>query len=117
MTTTPRPDPDPRLGGSDEPTTVIRTRRNVVAEQRRRYGGFRWGSAFFGWLTATGTALLLTALALAVGAVGGVTSTPNATGQVIEQTGRAAQDPATAGPVGLTAAIVLLVVVFLAYLA
>ncbi|GAA3434064.1 hypothetical protein [Kutzneria kofuensis] len=28
--------------------------------QERRFGGIKWGSAFFGWLTSTGTALILT---------------------------------------------------------
>src|SRR3954451_23122119 len=34
-------------------------REAVVERQKERYGGIKWGSAFFGWLTATGNALLL----------------------------------------------------------
>ncbi|WP_148307956.1 hypothetical protein [Actinoplanes friuliensis] len=33
-------------------------RRSVVAREKDRYGGIKWGSAFFGWLTATGTAVI-----------------------------------------------------------
>lgn len=52
--------------------TVLREtapdRRDVVQRQREAYGGIKVGSCFFGWLTATGTALLLTALIAAAGA-------------------------------------------------
>jgi hypothetical protein len=46
----------------------------VVERQRERYGGVKVGAAFFGWLTAMGTAVLLTALLAAAGAVGAVTA-------------------------------------------
>ena len=38
-------------------------RRDVVGREREEHGGVKIGSAFFGWLTATGMAVLLTALA------------------------------------------------------
>ena len=44
---------------------VERDREAVVAREKEEYGGVKVGSAFFGWLTATGTAVLLTALAAA----------------------------------------------------
>lgn len=37
-------------------------REEVVSRERERFGGMKFGSAFFGWLTAMGTAVLLTAL-------------------------------------------------------
>lgn len=49
-------------------------RESVVAREKDRFGGIKWGSAFFGWLTATGTAVILTALLLAAGATVGVAS-------------------------------------------
>jgi hypothetical protein len=94
---------------------VTPTRRTVVAEQRRRFGGFKWGAAFFGWLTATGSAVLLTVVALAVGAAAGITPNPDATGRALDAAGRAAQDPGSAAPLGATAAVAMLVVLFLAY--
>src|SRR3954470_4427599 len=47
-------------------------REAVLQRQQERYGGMKFGSAFFGWLTATGTAVLLTALLAAAGTAVGV---------------------------------------------
>jgi hypothetical protein len=83
-------------------------RHAVVAEERRWYGGVKVGSAFFGWLTATGTAVLLTALLAAAGtavAVATNTDVSNATTQVT-------QNPRTVGTVG---AVLLLVILLVAY--
>jgi hypothetical protein len=83
-------------------------RRSVVAREKDAFGGVKVGSAFFGWLTATGTAVLLTALLAAAGtAVGVATNTP--VGQAANQ---ATQNAATVGVVG---GIVLLVILFIAY--
>ena len=69
----------------------------------------RFGTAFFGWLAATGAAVLLTALVAGAGAaVGlGTETDPNQTADA------AAENAAT---IGLIGAIVLAVVVFIAYL-
>lgn len=110
-----RPDSDP------DPAQVAATRRNghlsegsprdrhsVVAREKEEFGGVKIGSAFFGWLTATGTAVLLTAFVAAAGtAVGLATSTD--TGGATSQ---ATQDPKT---VGILGALVLLIVLFVAY--
>ncbi|SEP71546.1 hypothetical protein [Microlunatus flavus] len=80
--------------------------RELVRQQRDRFGGMKFGACFFGWLAATGTAVILTGL-LAAASVGiGVN-----TGLTPQQAG------ANAPAIGLTAAIVLLVVVLVAYLA
>jgi hypothetical protein len=42
------------------------------ARQREEYGGFNIGAAFFGWLVATGLAVLLTAILSAAGAAIGL---------------------------------------------
>ncbi|SDT33181.1 hypothetical protein SAMN04488543_3781 [Friedmanniella luteola] len=80
--------------------------REVVRQQKERFGGMKFGSCFFGWLTATGTALLLTALLSAVGAGVGLTQRVDA--------GQATDNART---IGLVGGIVLLVVIFIAYLA
>ncbi len=49
-------------------------RHTVVAREKDAYGGIKVGSAFFGWLTATGTAVLLTALLAAAGAAVGLST-------------------------------------------
>jgi len=58
----------------DEPVEepLARDRRAVVAREKEAFGGVKIGSAFFGWLTATGTAVLLTALFAAGGTAVGV---------------------------------------------
>jgi hypothetical protein len=38
-----------------------------IAAQRRRFGGLKWGAAFFGWLVATGLAVIATAIISAAG--------------------------------------------------
>ena len=85
-------------------------RKAVVAREKEEHGGIKWGSAFFGWLTAAGTALLVTALLSAIGtAVGlGALSGP----QQAEQ--QATQNAETVGIVG---GIALLVILFVAYYA
>ena len=72
------------------------TRETVVAREKEQFGGIKIGSAFFGWLAATGTAVLLTALVAAAGtAVGlglavsslGVTVGPLVFGQLVTAAG------------------------------
>ncbi|MVA76710.1 hypothetical protein GC722_11845 [Auraticoccus sp. F435] len=81
-------------------------RRSVVAREQEEFGGMKFGACFFGWVTATGTAVLLTALLAAVGAGVGLSR------QV--ETAQATQDPAT---VGLIGGIVLLVIILVSYFA
>ena len=81
--------------------------RDAVDAQRSRYGGIKWGAAFFGWLSANGLAVLLVALLSAAGVAIGLT-------QGVPSTDEAASQADTIGIVG---GIVLLVILFLAYLA
>lgn len=81
---------------------------DIEDRQHERFGGVKVGSAFFGWLTAMGTAAILTALLAAAGAALGlgVAGTPD----------EAADDALqNAGTVGWIGAIALLVVLFVAY--
>jgi hypothetical protein len=83
-------------------------RQTAVAREKEQFGGVKVGSAFFGWLTATGMAVLLTALVAAAGtAVGLATNT-----DVNEAVNQAASNSGTVGLVGI---IVLLVILFLSY--
>ncbi|WP_332678560.1 MFS transporter [Brevundimonas sp.] len=81
---------------------------DIEDRQHERFGGVKVGSAFFGWLTAMGTAAILTALLAAAGAALGlgVAGTPD------EAADEALQN---AGTVGWIGAIALLVVLFVAY--
>jgi magnesium-transporting ATPase (P-type) len=85
-------------------------RRTVVAREKEEHGGIKWGSAFFGWLTAAGTAILVTALLSAIGAAIGLGSLSGP--QQAQQ--EANQNAETIGIVG---AVAVLVVLFIAYYA
>jgi amino acid transporter len=73
-------------------------------EARDRFGGINWGAGFFGWLVAIGITILLTSIVGAV--VAAVGSNTN-----ISQSDAERQ----AGTIGITAAVVLLVILALAY--
>ncbi|WP_342803854.1 hypothetical protein [Luteipulveratus flavus] len=79
-----------------------------AVDVRARYGGVKVGAAFFGWLTATGTALLLTALLAAGGTAVGLASGADV---------RLAADKvqSNAETVGLTGGVALLAIIFVAY--
>jgi len=98
-----RPDSDD--GAS---SAVLSDRHSVVAREKDRYGGIKWGSAFFGWLTATGTAVILTAVLVAAGAAVGL-STGTDAGDV---QGQATQN---AGTISVVGGILLLAVLLIAY--
>ena len=49
-------------------TAYTEDRREVVGREREEHGGVKIGSAFFGWLAATGMAVLLSAIVAATGA-------------------------------------------------
>ncbi|WIE82569.1 hypothetical protein [Curtobacterium sp. MCPF17_021] len=85
-------------------------RETVLEREKEEFSGFKWGSAFFGWLTATGTALILTAILSAVGAGVGL-------GQNGGDVDDAAKDVTRNGDVvGIVGAIALAVILFVAYL-
>jgi hypothetical protein len=98
----------PATSSTDDSTNRPVTAKEVVAQQREQFGGIKAGSAFFGWLTATGTAVLLTALVAAAGAAVGVATNTN-----VSQVGQAASG--NAKTIGLVGGIVLLVLLFVAY--
>lgn len=84
-------------------------REALLAAERERFGGFKFGAAFFGWLTATGMVVLLSAAAAALGAAVGV-STDTELGTALD---RAVANES----VGWAGAIIALVVLLLAYYA
>jgi hypothetical protein len=81
------------------------TASEAVERQRADFGGIKWGSAFFGWLVATGVAALLTALLSATGAATGLTKV------------NPAQASAQAKTIGIAGGIALLVMLMIAYYA
>lgn len=102
---------------TDRPTTANATvqatappgRREAVDRPKEEHGGIKWGSAFFGFLTATGVGVLLTAVVSATLAAVGVAS-----GTSTSQAEQTVTSP-TASTMGLVSGITLLVVLFVAY--
>jgi len=84
------------------------TRETVLEREKERFGGMKFGSAFFGWLTATGTAVLLTALLAATGTAIGLGN-----GTTADDVADAASSDA--GTVGLIGGIVLAVILLVSY--
>ena len=109
---TGRPVSDAEYDSTTAPVYAYETPRHddVIAREKARFGGMKFGSAFFGWLTAIGTVVLLTAVVTAIGAALGI-----GTGTTVEEAADAAAgDPATFSIIG---AVAIAVVLFVAYLA
>jgi len=85
-------------------------RTDVHEREKAEFGGFKFGSAFFGWLTAMGTTVLLTALVAAVGAAIGFGNGPTPD----EAADAAAEN---AGTVGIVSAIAIGLVLLISYFA
>jgi MFS family permease len=86
----------------------LNDRRSVVSRQKEEHGGVKIGCAFFGFLTATGVGVLLTALLAAAGTAVGLASGADAADAAV----KAESSPST---VGLVGGILLLVILFVAY--
>jgi heme/copper-type cytochrome/quinol oxidase subunit 2 len=86
-----------------------KSRRNdVVAAEKEQFGGIKFGSAFFGWLTAIGLTVILSALATAIGVGIGASNSSSAN----EAADQAQQNAQT---IGIVSGIVLAVILFIAY--
>lgn len=86
-------------------------RVEILRAQKERFGGIKWGSAFFGWLTATGTALLLTAVVTGVASAYGLVAVAGP-GQTA---GQVAGNPEAIPNASIVSAFVALLVLFVAY--
>jgi hypothetical protein len=83
--------------------------RNGERDRRDRLGGVRWGAVFFGWLCATGVAVLLVALLAATGTAIGLTE--SSVDDVVDGA------VGNAGAISLAGAIGVVIVLALSYLA
>jgi hypothetical protein len=108
MATNDRAPADPDTVTTDGGAHATRgAARDAVAAQRARFGGIKWGAAFFGWLTANGLAVVLVALLSAAGVALGLAQGVDTADEAVQQ----------ADTLGLGGGIAVLVVLFLAYLA
>ncbi|MHA7283970.1 hypothetical protein [Arthrobacter sp. TMS2-4] len=83
-------------------------RNDVVAAEKEQFGGIKFGSAFFGWLTAIGLTVILSALATAIGVGIGASESSTAS----EAANQAAENAET---IGIVSGIVLAIILFVAY--
>ena len=100
----PAPEDDDARQHSDP---NLASRETAIAREKEAFGGVKVGSAFFGWLAATGMAVLLTALVAAAGTAVGLATNPDVNAAI----GQAASNQT----VGLVGMIVLLVILFVSY--
>jgi MFS family permease len=92
---------------TDGATVTRGAGRDAVAAQHARFGGIRWGAAFFGWLSANGLAVILIAILSAAGVALGLAKNVDTAHEAANQ----------ASQIGIGGGIAVLVVLFLAYLA
>ena len=100
MTADTPPAPSPDMSRSE--------RRDVRRREEEAFGGIKIFCAFFGWLTATGMAVLLTALVAALGAGIGLVSDAS---EVVDAAGASTEE------IGWAGVVLVLVVVGLSYYA
>jgi hypothetical protein len=93
----------------EEHAAAKATRQEVVGREKQEFGGFKFGSAFFGWLAAMGMTVILTALLTAIGASIGL----GATGDLQDAAEQAME--AQQSTIGIIGIIALAVVLFIAY--
>ncbi len=85
------------------------TRGDVVAREREEHGGIKVGAAFFGWLTATGMALLLSALVAVTGLLAGEATGNDTATEVSDALDLQVES------LGVLGVVVALVIMFVAY--
>ena len=103
--------PDTNYSGEAAGRDTALDRDTVITREKERFGGVKIGSAFFGWLTATGMAVLLISLLAAAGVAFGLATSQNVD-QAVQESANAT---GAAQTVGLVGAITLLVILFVAY--
>jgi hypothetical protein len=97
-----------RPGAWDVVDSRPRTVEELIERQREQFGGVKVGSAFFGWLTAMGTAAILIGLLAATGAALGL-------GPALNPGAPAGATPLGADTVRWTVAGALLVILLVGY--
>ncbi|PPB48777.1 hypothetical protein C4K88_13770 [Arthrobacter pityocampae] len=107
---TPAPENDqplPRGAAAASGVPSLSDRKLLHQREKEHFGGMKFGSAFFGWLTATGMFVLLSALVGGVAALFGIGSNLSVT----DLTSGAGEAQSAA----ITTAVVLAVMLLLAY--
>lgn len=74
----------PTILGGDDSDAAYETRGDVVDREREQHGGVKIGSAFFGWLAATGMAALLSAIVAVTGVLAGEATDTDSASEVAD---------------------------------
>lgn len=82
-------------------------RRAVVEQQKERFGGVKIGSAFFGWLSATGLSIILTALVAAAGAGVGLVTDASTLADAANSQGVSNEEIGWAGVIAVLAVVLV----------
>jgi hypothetical protein len=85
-------------------------RREAYNRERAEFGGFKFGSAFFGWLSATGLTIILTAIVAGTGVALGL-------GQQATDAVAGTADTTTTTAIGIGGLVAVVVILFVSYLA
>lgn len=93
-----------------DPAEQRAARVEAYSRQKQEFGGFKFGSAFFGWLSASGLAILLTGIVAGTGVALGL-------GQQATDAVNGIADTGTTTAIGLGGLIAVVVILFVAYLA
>ena len=91
--------------GSTEPVS----RTDVVGREREEHGGIKIGSAFFGWLAATGMAALLSGIVAVTGVVAGETTGTDTASETADALDLSMES------LGVLGVVIALVIWFVAY--
>src|SRR4051794_17060482 len=96
---TVRAEPVRTDGGRTDGATVTRgAGRDAVAAQHARFGGIKWGAAFFGWLSANGLAVILIAMLSAAGVALGLAQNVDTADEAANQASEIGIGGGGAGP-------------------
>ena len=74
----------PTILDGDDSEPAYETRGEVVDREREQHGGVKIGSAFFGWLAATGMAALLSAIVAVTGVLAGEATDTDSASEVAD---------------------------------
>ncbi|MDM4764276.1 hypothetical protein QT381_14810 [Galbitalea sp. SE-J8] len=104
-TALPVTDADPTMAA---PASVDLDRHRVLERERAEFGGFKWGSGFFGWLSAVGLTTIILAVVAGTGLALGLGAPADLTDGTL---------PELSAPIGIGGLVVVLVALFVSYFA
>lgn len=93
-----------------DPAEQRAARAEAYSREKQEFGGFKFGSAFFGWLSASGLAIILTGIVAGTGVALGL-------GQQATDAVNGIADTGTTTAIGIGGLVAVVVILFVSYLA